>query len=101
MIRKKPTLRTAKKKKIPRKAKKGRKISFTDVRDQLGAVIKETRNAQSMANQLRNEMDKMKAKIDGLEGQQEALTKLFLHGDEMTLQEAFDQNLHGLKEASK
>ncbi len=104
MIKKKATPRKAKKKATPRKAKKKTappKIPFKDVRDQLGAAIKATREHEGMERQLKGEIARIKSALENLRGQQEALSRLFLPDGDMELQEAFEKNLHGLQEAAK
>lgn len=76
-----------------------RTIDLTEIRDDLAESIREMRVISNVISQLQSDLNKSQARKFTLTGKQEALSKLFLNGEELTLQEAFDQNLHGIKEA--
>lgn len=69
-----------------------------DIRDALAKSITSTKTAARGIERMSASLSEARLQLAGLQGEQTALARLFLDGEDMTLQEAYEANLHELKD---
>lgn len=75
------------------------KKKSNQVRNLIAGYISETMKTSALIEAAENETVRLRRTLDVLKGCQKSLSKLFLGTKKMTLQEAYDTNLRGLKDA--